>query len=169
MKRTYTLRSFSRDRLSRVSREWAPLAGEEEFEVELAPVFDWCVDHLVHREGDAHALELYAPDHGDTDMILEMVNGRRGSLSKLLKVHISPRFWPAADGDEGLLDELVHAYASAFTLVIGSGMQGGFDEIKIYGRREGMFAMLKRLQSEWSLFGTEWTASMQGRWLSIKK
>lgn len=164
----YTLRNFTKDRLARVSREWAIIAGEEEFEVELAPVFDWCSGHLVHIDGDAHAMEVYDAESGNTDLILEMVNGKRGALSKLLKIHLSPRFW-AASKDDDLLEELIDAYASTIVSVIDHGIDGGFDEIKIYGRTDAVLGMLQRLQAGWVELGTTWTASMQGRWISISR
>jgi hypothetical protein len=111
-------------------------------------------------------MELYGPHSGETPAILEMVNGRRGALSKLLKLHLSPKYW---DVDAKLREELIAVYAAVFINVISAGIDSGVEEIKIYGRDEPMFGILKRLEETWKAGDTGWGASIQGRWLAISK
>lgn len=169
MSEIYELLSFSADRLGEVAGEWKAIAGEDEFKVELAAAFEWCESHLQHKEGDAHALELFNVTRGVTDGILEVVNADRGALTKLLKLWVSPTFWAIDPADRDLLERAIELYAAAHVEVIAKAVGGGCEEVKIYGRTDTMLGVLKRIQAIWPSDKTGWSASMQGRWLSIRK
>lgn len=162
----FQLRSFTHESLSEAARGWEAIAGEDEFEVELSALFDWCATHLTHVDGDAHALELFDTERQETAAILEMVNGKRGAMTKLLKFWPSPEFWKA-EGDAELRSRLGWVYAGAFYNVLASGMSG--DEVRIYGRNNTMYTILSELQKMWVGDQTGWDASMQGRWLALNK
>lgn len=149
-----------------MASNWRGVAGEDEFAVELATVFDWCATHLEPTENDAHAMELVDVDSNEAGAILEVITTRRGSLSKMLKIYASPYFW-AVDRDPEIKWEAVELYAAAFVRMISRGIQSGVGEIKIYGRTGQMLDILKSLERIWNDEGTGWSATLGGRWLSI--
>ncbi|PWB97054.1 hypothetical protein [Homoserinimonas hongtaonis] len=164
---SYLLREFTPERLSDVAGQWEELAGEDEFVVEMATVFAWAESHLVHRDGDAYALELYDPLTDKAGAILEVVDGRRGTLTKLLKLYVSPEFWNMEQQSDRL--QLIDMHASAYTEIIRVGMDKGVEDVKIYGRTDMMLEILKVLQSTWPTEFTGTIATMEGRWLRIAR
>jgi len=163
----YHLRPMTAGRLFDVAADWRTLAGEDEFTVELAAVFDWCATHLTPTENDAHAMELVDDDTGVTGAILEVITARRGRLSKMLKIYASPHFW-TVDRDPLIKREVVELYAAAFVLMIADGISSGVDEIKIYGRTSQMLDILSSLETIWNSGDRSgWSATLAGRWLSI--
>jgi hypothetical protein len=163
----YVLREFTPVRLAEVAADWKKRAGEDEFAVEMATVFEWAETHLVHMEGDAYALELVHPVKLTAGAILEIVDARRGSMTKLLKLYVSPEFWAARDTVSR--SELVDMHASAYTEVIRMGMDNGVESVKIYGRTEMMHDILVDLQNLWPVVNSGTTATMEGRWLRIAR
>lgn len=161
----YELRPFTAERLVEVTSRWTDIAGQEEFEVELGGLFSWCSTHLEHRDGDGYALELYNVTKDKTDAILDVSQGKWGTMTKLLKMYVSPEFWPADEKTPALLA----THAGAYTAFIYQGLGDGVREVKIYGRTEVMLTMLTTLQEMWSSFDTGSAATMQGRWLSITR
>lgn len=161
----YVLRSFTPDRVDEVSAAWREIAGEDEFEVELAGPFAWCVEHIQHKEGDGHARELYNDDTGCTDAILEVVNSR-GEMSKLLKLYVSPEFWGSDDNPE-TENRVVELHAEAYGQLIRAGIGEGMRRVKIYGRTDRMFRLLSLLRATWQSDLIKWDAKMEGRWLTL--
>lgn len=168
MRSEYILRALTAERLMDVAHSWKEISGEDEFEVELSHIFEWCESHLEHKDGDGYAVELYDVRTDSTSAVLELTNARRGALKKLFKLHLSPAFW---DADLSMATRLavVDLYVAAFFQVISNGVTDGCNEVKIYGRNETMMEIITMLQERWPRDSTGWSASMQGRWLSIAK
>lgn len=166
------LKLFTPESLSTAAYEWDGLAGADEFEVELSSVFEWAADHLVALPGDGHAIQVYNTAEGRTQAILEMVDGTRGgpsqTMSKLLKIWVSPEFWPA-DRDPSVRKEFVDLYAGILVHVIAKGLSENVNELRIYARTDALYALLSNLQSKWGSLGTKWDAKMQGRWFVLLK
>ncbi len=162
---SFKLRPFTAERLVEVASRWTDLAGQEEFEVELGTFFDWCGAHLEHKEGDGYALELYNVTKGKTDAILDVNQGRWGTMTKLIKMHLSPEFWPI----DTVSDDVVKTHAGAYATFISQGLGDGVNEVKIYGRSNVSVTMLTTLQKLWPNYNTGSVATMQGRWLSITR
>lgn len=163
----YELRTFTTERLADVRARWLEIAGEDEFEVELAGPFDWCQAHLAPREGDSHALELFNTVTGDCDAILEIVDSRRGTLTKLLKLYVGPEFWET-DNDPDTEARIVELHAEAYGQVIRAGIDRDVRDVKIYGRTDRMYRLLTLLRATWMSELIKWDAVMEGRWLTIK-
>lgn len=159
----YTIRKFTTDRLETVRQRWEGIAGEDEFALELSGLFQWCSTHVEPSDGDSQALELYSIDADKCDAIVEIVNGRKGKLSKLLKLFPSPSYWDATDR----YPEVVALYAHTFALVIREGLVKGAQDVKLYGRNELMLSILRSLHAHWRTEQTGTTASFSGRWLTI--
>jgi len=163
-----TIKPFTAADLSTVAYDWVDRAGSDEFEVELSAVFEWCADHLVPLPGTGHAMQVYNTKHGRTQAILEMVDGKMGTMSKLLKIWVSPEFWPA-DRDPSVRTGFKELYAGILVNVIGDGMSKGTEEIRIYGRTEALLTILSALQSEWGVLNSPMSATMEGRWFVLRK
>ncbi|MEZ3155535.1 hypothetical protein AB1K56_01280 [Microbacterium sp. BWR-S6Y] len=173
------LRKFTAESLAATADDWKSIAGEDEFQAELSTLFEWCEDHLEHRDGDAFALDLYDPDTNHTGAILEIVRTKRGVMTKLLKLYPSPEFWNA-DSDPVQRDALGRLYGDAFVSVIGDGIgltdpsvigsgTTEVDEIKIFGRTNAMYELLRSVVLFWSSSHTGWDAKMEGRWLALSR
>lgn len=162
----YKLRSFTAERLEKVTAEWRGIAGDDEFEVELAAPLAWCAAHLTPREGNGHALELYNDESSSTDAILEVVDSR-GKMSKLLKLYASPEFWESGK-DSAREAKVMEVHAAAYANLILAGMGKGMDCVKIYGRTDRMYRLLSRLCDVWDADLIKWDAAMEGRWLTLK-
>lgn len=162
----HVLREFTADRLSTVEQDWRQLAGDDEFDSELSPMFGWCASHINHQDGDSQALELFDPVREKADAILEVVNTRQGRMTKLLKLYISPEFWGAED-DDNLLDQIAELHGSAYAEVLVTGIAQGVREVKIYGRTNLMLDLLRRVHMHWNPVAAGWSTKMQGRWLAI--
>lgn len=173
------LRKFTPESLAATAEHWKSISGEDEFQAELSTLFDWCDTHLEHRDGDAFALDLYDPDTEHTGAILEIVRTKRGVLTKLLKLYPSPEFWNA-DSDPVQRDALGQLYGDAFVAVIGDGIgltdpgvigsgTTEINEIKIFGRTNAMYELLRHVKTMWSSSRTGWDATMEGRWLALSK
>lgn len=163
----FELRTFTLDRLNEVAADWATLAGQDEFDIELAPVFEWCRTHLEHADGDGHALELFDPTTHTTVAILEMVDGHYGQLKKLLRLIVSPEFWNVTTTSSNW-NRLVETHTYAYAGVITQGMAGSYTNVKIYGRTDIMMMILTLIKKKWNSIGAKGTAHMRGRWLSIE-
>lgn len=160
---SHQLREFTSEQLGATRQQWAVLAGEDVFDVELAQLFDWCEAHLSPSKGDSRALELYNTERDQTDAILDVVD-HTGRV-KLLKLWPSPEFWGIETQQER--QRVVDLHVQAFVQVIATGIVNGAPVVKIYGRSNLMLKILQELQAIWPGDETGWNAAMQGRWLAI--
>ena len=158
----HEIRKFTAISLNAAKVEWRKLAGDDEFTIEYEVFFAWCTSHIEHREGDSQAWELFNVESDQCDAIIELVNGKRGALTKLLKLYVSPRFW---EGVGNKRDELLNLYTDTFNLVIAKGLFGGAKDVKLYGRTDLMLGLLRSLHAHWSVDGT--TAEFEGRFLKV--
>lgn len=165
--KNYELRPLSNQRLDELAQEWSRF-DDEAFEVELAAVFAWARAHLTPKENNSHAVELYSHDTETAHAIIELVNSKRGALSKMLKLWISPELWGQTEDDA---KRIIEMHAAAFVKVIAhSSSNDAVQEIKIYGRTNVMLDMLSRVRDVWNdQADTGWTAKMAGRWLAISR
>lgn len=161
--KSHQIRKFTPERLHAVRSAWNTLAGDDEFEIELAPFFDWCETHIDQHGGDSHACELHNTLTGACDAIIELVDSPQAKLSKLLKLFISPEMWDVDDKRE----QVVNLYVNAFIQVIDNGWIKGSKHIKLYGRTSLMLSILHTIHAQWPAASTRSTATFQGRWLTI--
>lgn len=157
----YKIREFTTERFEEVKERWRGHAGEDEFEIELSGFFDWCVAHLTKVDGDSQAFELYNTDTDACDAIIEMVDSRKGKLTKLLKLLLSPEYWDV----EKNRDQLISLYIDAFVEAIKDGALKGAKDVKLYGRNDLMLSLLRSIHAHWQVEGT--SAHFQGRFLTI--
>ncbi len=156
----YELRPFTEARLNAVADEWASIGGQDEFEVELGTVFAYHRDHLNST------FELFNITRSKTDALLDVVPPRiGGQTTKLLRIYMSPEFWPV----DAVTRELLKTHISAYSEFIVNGLSNGVNEVKIYGRNDVALDMLTRMQDAWHTYVTGSVAIMQGRWLSITR
>lgn len=159
----YKIREFTAERLAEVRRQWAGLAGDDEFAIEMAGLFDWCATHIKKQDGDSQAWELYNQDSDRCDAIVEIVDSHHGSLSKLLKLFLTPELWDADDKRE----QIRALHLDAYTEVIRSGVHRGAKDVKLYGRTDLMLSILRSIHAHWPAEETGAQASFKGRWLTI--
>lgn len=156
----YELRPFTEARLDAVADEWALIGGQDEFEVELGTVFAYHRDHLDST------FELFNITRSKTDALLDVVPPRIGAqTTKLLRIYMSPEFWPV----DTVTRALLKTHISAYSEFIVTGLSNGVNEVKIYGRNDVALDMLTRMQAAWLTYVTGSVANMQGRWLSITR
>lgn len=157
----YQIRQFTPERLEQVRKRWREIAGDDEFDIEFMGLFDWCQTHIKPSEGDSQAWELYNTDTSGCDAIIDMVDSRKGTLSKLLKLFLSPVFWDV----ESKREEVISLYIDAFVEVIKNGAVKGAKDVKLYGRNDLMLSLLRSIHAHWCVDGAN--ASFQGRFLTI--
>lgn len=101
----YTLTTFTSVQYTSTKASWEALAGPDAFDVELAPFFSWVETHIQPTHGDSVALQLVNQDaDGRVDAIVEVVDSRRGTLSKLLKIVVSPQFWDISNSRSHIIE-----------------------------------------------------------------
>ena len=157
----YKFREFTPARLSETRQRWRGIAGDDEFDIELAGLFDWCEGHLQPMAGDSQAWELHNADSGECDAILEMVDSRKGALTKLLKLFLTPRMWDV----EANREAVISLYIDAFVEAIMNGALKGAKDVKLYGRNDLMLSLLRSIHAHWQVKGTN--AHFEGRFLTI--
>lgn len=166
--RDYALVALTTETLDEVASAWRAEAGADEFELELSVVFDWAQENASRRPGQGHARGLRNQSTGGIDAILETVPSPNISLTKLLKIYLRPKFW-GADPDAETLDHLVAVHAGAYVEVIAEARQDDINEVKLYGRDSFALVLLTAVQRGWDSAATGWSATLQGRWLSLKR
>lgn len=166
---TYEIREFTPQRLLNVRSQWEQIAGPDEFAVELAVTFDWAESHLSPATGSSQALELLDIESQDTHAILELIDGKRGQLTKLLTMYASPIFWNVRPDDT---NDVVRLYSGAIKGVVPNEMADDEDskvnEVRIYGREPQLLTVIQTVQQFW-LHDSDWQATMEGRWLVLRK
>ncbi len=155
----FVLRPLTKRRLDEVAETWSNIGGRDEFEVELGHVFEWSRLHL-HS-----AFELYNETQSKTDAILEVVQGERGRATKLMRIYLSPEFWPV----DAVTPAVMRTHIEAYATFIFSGLSSDTRQVKIYGRTDVSLNMLTSMQRLWPNFNTGSTAKMEGRWLAITR
>ena len=100
-----------------------------------------------------------------------MVSSKRRSVSKLLKVTLSPVFIPdLPEMEESEKQTLAGIYKSLFmNIIIHEGTEGFEKDLRIYARTADMLELLDLVAKRWndeSNNNTD-TVSMKGRWLVI--
>lgn len=165
----YQLRLLDSESLDTISEAWANIAGAEEFDVELSFRLESYRKLITDPDGVTEGWALYSPTENRTDAIVQIVEGRYGTLSKLLRLEVSPRYWNSAN-DPTRQTGLINLYAEAFVQVIAKGIgKNGTESVKLYGRNDIMMKILRGLEELWPAEGTGWNASLAGRWLVIRK
>ncbi|WP_417540733.1 hypothetical protein [Microbacterium maritypicum] len=158
----YVLRPVTAASLAAIASDWEAISGADEFQIELASAFEFARTH------PDEVLDLYDTQEGRTDALVEIVRSDRASMSKLLKLWVSPQFWEISSS--ALRDQLVELHASSFALVIFHGMNNNMDTVKLYGRTDAMMDVLRSLSDSWDTLGiTGWSSRLDGRWLAITR
>jgi hypothetical protein len=157
----YQLIPFTNETLEQARGEWEAIAGNDAFDVELSPVFVWVESHMVATPNDSVALCLWNKDIDRIDAIVEVVDSRKGQLSKLLKVIPSPKFW---DTNSSRAD-IIQLYFEVFFNVITGGGFTASRKVKLYGRDDEMMSLLRSIHAHWAIQNS--TAEFEGRFLAI--
>lgn len=161
---TYSLVTFSASRLDEVAGQWRQLAGDDVYEVELVPLFDFCRENRSFRPGYAVARGLQDDETGLVVAILETVPSPLRSRTKLLKIWLSPSMWSPDD-----VETIVHTYVGAYVSVLAEAISEGLTEVKMYGRDETARIVLTNVCDMWDSAATGWVAKMEGRWLALRE
>jgi len=157
----YQIREFTPERLKETGQRWRGIAGEDEFDIELSGLFDWCTTHLQPTDGDSQAWELHNTDNGECDAIMEMVDSQKGTLTKLLKLFLTPKLWDV----EANREAVISLYIDLFVEAIKAGALKGAKDVKLYGRNDLMLSLLRSIYAHWQIEGTK--ARFEGRFLTI--
>ncbi len=157
----YSTVSFTEALVQGAKKEWEAFAGGDAFDLELSPVFSWVETHMAVAPNDSVALCLWNNDSNRTDAIVEIVDSRKGKLSKLLKVIPSPRFWDVNNAR----GEIIQLYTEVFFNVITAGGFGQSRVVKLYGRDDEMMSILRSIHAYWAVQNS--TAEFEGRFLAI--
>lgn len=157
----YALIPFTDESLGQARAAWEGIAGPDAFDLEFSTVFSWVESHMHPKQNDSVAFCLWNKDVAQVDAIVEVVDSRKGQLSKLLKVIPSPKYWDVTN----LRHEIVQLYVEVFFNVITGG---GFDKsrkVKLYGRDDEMMSILRSIHAHWAIQNS--SAEFEGRFLSI--
>lgn len=172
--RDYTLTTFSSPGdIDEVSTRWRAAAGEEAYEVELVLLFDFCRDNRAPRPGHGLVRGLKNTSTGSIDAILETVPSPQRNTTKLLKIWVSPEFWPVDESNtDEISDTLFNIHLNSYFCILEEATGEGLDEVKMYGRSNVSLHLLKLIEKHWnsepsSGNKTGWLATMAGRWLVL--
>jgi hypothetical protein len=157
----YKLIPFDQPSFLDARRKWEALAGEDAFDLEFSPLFDWARNHLLQQDGDSIALNLHNNDTLSTDAIVEVVSSRKGAMSKLLKVIPSPKFWDINNSRA----DIITLYTEVFFEVITREGFGASRKVKLYGRDDEMMSILRSIHGIWAIENTK--AEFEGRFLTF--
>lgn len=156
---------IDREILKNVTAEWEAEAGSDEFQAEMSFLFSAIEDDL----GDMDSCDDYfvLRQNGTSRAILELIDTKRGAMTKLLSLHLSPTYW-----DDPSPEMVSEVYTAAIVRTLGVGAtraitrRPGEHEIKIYGRNRELLDILRAIDNNW--VDTEnLTIQMMGRWLSV--
>jgi hypothetical protein len=159
----YSLIPFTPESLANAKRAWEAIVGIDAFDVEFAPFFEWAEGHIDPKEHDSRAFDLSNNDvEGRTDAIVEVVDSRKGALSKLLRIIPSPQFCDVTNSRA----ELVQLYTETFfQVIVAGGLHGQQRKVKLYGRDDDMMSLLRSIHSHWAV--PDSSADFEGRFLAI--
>lgn len=154
--------------LAQIKESWEAQAGADEFEVEMARAFEG-IERDMGREGSGASYRVLCQDD-DCKAVLELTDTRRGAMTKLLSLYLSPDLWNAAEK----VEELQEVYVMAVTYVIRLGELRARDaqhDVKIYGRDDALLSILQTIHDKWDSIGQNLdansTVKMEGRWLRV--
>lgn len=172
----YTLTTFSSPGdIDEVSARWRAAAGEEAYEVELVLLFDFCRENRAPRPGHGLVRGLKNASTGTIDAILETVPSPQRGMTKLLKIWVSPEFWPVDESNAAeISDELLSIHLNSYFCILEEATREGLDQVKMYGRSNVGLHLLKSVAEHWNSDPsngkkTGWLATMAGRWLVLTK
>lgn len=157
----YKLIKFTSDSLVETKAAWEAFAGADAFDLEFSAAFEWTQAHVNEQPNDSMALCLFNTDAQRTDAIIEVVDSRKGTLTKLLKIIPTPMFWDVNNSRT----EIIQLYTEAFFNVITHGGFGKSRTVKLYGRDDEMMSLLRSIHSHWAIADT--SIEFQGRFLTI--
>ena len=156
----YKLMTFSEESFAAAMASWRALTDEDVFELECAPIFAWAKDHLTRQQEGAFFLDLHNTDRDKTDALVEVISGKKGRLSKMLKVFLPPPLWPTESRKD-----VIEIYTAVFFCMIEEKLFTENGVVKLYGRNDEMVSILRSIHAMWSIKGT--TAEFEGRFLTI--
>ncbi len=157
----HQLTNFTEETLRTTQSAWEALMDEDAFQVEFDPVFEWARAHLVYVDGDSAAFGMFNTDTGKADAIVEIVKSKKGTMAKMLRVILSPRFWDI----NNQRSELIELYVSTIIQVITSNGFKSLHKVKMYGRDDEMMSVLRSIHSKWDYDRSR--AEFEGRFLTI--
>lgn len=157
----YSLINFTVDTLEQTRQAWEALAGPDAFDIELSPVFLWVDAHMQPVPNDSVAFCLWNKDSGRVDAIVEVVDSRKGQLSKLLKVIPSSKFWDVNNNRDAIVQLYVEVF---FNVITGDDLMTS-RKVKLYGRDDEMMSILRSIHAHWAVQNS--SAEFEGRFLAI--
>ena len=163
--KAWSIGEIDSDTLEKVSTEWEAEAGSDEFQAEMSFIFSAIDDDL--GDTDSSASYFVLRQNGTSRAILELIDTKRGAMTKLLSLHLSPTYWDVPSPE--MVSE-VYTAAIANTLSVGTARaitrRPGKHEIKIYGRNRELLDILRAIDDNWVDIENV-TIQMAGRWLSV--
>lgn len=163
--RRWQNRSVNEDLLLEIQTAWEAEAGADEFQAELGMVFNGIADDVGRKDISNEYLVL--EENGTPRAVLELIDTKRGNMTKLLSLHLSPTYW-----DNPTQNMLAEVYSASITSVLAVGAEranrniNNVHEVKIYGRNRELLDILRAINDDWKPTPSL-EVSMAGRWLSV--
>lgn len=151
--------------LSEIQSAWEGEAGADEFQAELGMIFSGIADDLGRKDISNEYLVL--EENGTPRAVLELIDTKRGAMTKLLSLHLSPTYW-----DSPTQSMLTEVYYVSIISVLEVGTEranqsnANAHEVKIYGRNRELLDILRAINDNWKPT-PPLEVSMAGRWLSV--
>lgn len=168
----HELRHFTEEEFSTTRQEWEKRAGDAEFTSEYGLVFDWADSHREYEQsflvGQSLAYGIFSKRAVHAYAIVDVVSHKKGinSMTKLLKIYITPEYWDVEKHQSQIRDIFLCAIIGTVEL----SKQVSARTVKLYGRSTQLLSLLHSLhvymnENSKDLPGV--TVTMQGRWLEI--
>lgn len=151
--------------LREIQSAWEGEAGADEFQAELGMVFSGIADDLGRKHISNEYLVL--EENGTPRAVLELIDTKRGAMTKLLSLHLSPTYW-----DNPTHNMVAEVYSASIISVLAVGKErasrsiADAHEVKIYGRNRELLDILRAINDNWTPTPPI-EVSMAGRWLSV--
>lgn len=167
----FVLEAVETGRLLIVEDQWRSAGGDDEFAVEVGEKFQAAHRDLSEPASTSRYLEVRDEESGETHAILDMIDARRISTTKLLSIWTSPRYWDGSQSATELKQAVIGLYSRAFIMLLDetTGSSSTVDVIKLYGRADEMFTILATLNEVWGGDLEGWSSEIQGRWLVLTR
>ena len=158
-------RPLNKALLSDIQTAWEGEAGADEFQAELGMIFSGIADDLSRKDISNEYLVL--EENGIPRAVLELIDTKRGTMTKLLSLHLSPTYW-----DSPTHNMLSKVYTASIIAALEVGTEranrsiANSHEVKIYGRNRELLDILRVINDNWKPT-PPLEVSMAGRWLSV--
>lgn len=169
----YEVRLLTADRLEAVERDWRSNMDGDVFDAEFQAVFESARratlgDVEVGSGNTAEYSELVDRKTGETVGLIDMIRTQLSRQRKVLHIHFGPLLWDYENA-QGDADALANAYVGAVSnLLTRDDASAMLESVKVYGRSDELFSILKTTADRWPTTDINWCAEMQGRFLLLR-